>query len=123
MPANWPLATQFDVQDDALVAQASLEAEPNSAPVGMVPTWKAQPITPELDGGRAVVVQYQRRGRRFRPGHCLGLVKSREAFLLHKKDAPTRQGQNPVWRVNRQIDLGSSAEGSVARYTLPTEGI
>jgi len=38
MPANWPLATQFDVQDDALVAQTSLEAEPNSAPVGMVPT-------------------------------------------------------------------------------------
>ena len=39
------------------------------------------------------------------------------------KDAPIRQGQSPVWRVNRQIDLGSSAEGSVARYTLPTEEI
>ena len=39
------------------------------------------------------------------------------------KDAPTRQGQSSVWRVNRQIDLGSSAEGSVARYTLPTEEI
>ena len=43
-----------------------------------------KPITPGFDGGRAVVVKYQHRGRRHRPGHRLGLGYSHEAFRLYQ---------------------------------------